>query len=231
VAEPPGGQPPGLWRLLYRTLRPAYVFFRDAGGRYLERRYGIETMRVIPLDELGLDAPDRVYYRPTEWSTLPRILRRRDVGPDDVFVDFGSGLGRVVFQAALRYPFKRVVGVELSEELNRVAHGNVEHNRARLRCQQVELVTSDVLEFPIPDDMTVAFFANPFQGALFATVIDRLLVSLDRRPRRLRLIYRNPVEHASLMATGRFRPVRRLRGLRPTPEWSRAYSTVMYEAT
>jgi Histone methylation protein DOT1 len=217
-------------RAFDRVVKPIYVGIRDRVNRRLDRRHGIETLGIVELEELGLAGPDRERYKPTEWSTLPRILRRADVGPDDVFIDFGSGLGRVVYQAALRYPFKRVIGVELSRELNEVAQRNLERNRARLRCADVELVVCDVLDYAIPDDVTVAFFANPFRGATFAAVVDRLLQSIDRRPRTLRLIYRNPVEHEHLMATGRFEVINRLRGMRPGADWSRSNSTTMYLA-
>jgi Histone methylation protein DOT1 len=212
------------------AVKPSYVLVRDSMNTALERRHGIETRGVIGLEQLGLAGPDRRQYMPAEWTMLPRILPRREVGPEDVFIDFGSGLGRVVYQAALRYPIKRVIGVELSEELNEIARRNIERNHARLRCPDVRLVTADALDYEIPDDVTVAFFFNPFIGATFAGVIDRLLDTLDARPRRLRLIYRNPVEDAYLRGTARFRPVRRLRGLRPDAEWSRSKSTVMYEA-
>jgi SAM-dependent methyltransferase len=177
-----------------------------------------------------LDAADRLDYKPTPWTTLARALSPREVRPDDVFVDFGAGKGRVVFLAA-RYPFKRVVGVEVSAVLSAVARDNVERSRARLRCREVEIVTSDVLDYAIPDDMSVAFFFNPFRGHVFATVVERLLASVDIHPRRLRLIYRNPAEHELLMATGRFRLVRRVRGMRPTAAWSRTNATYVYEVT
>ena len=212
------------------AVKPTYLLARDAMNTALERRHGIETSGVIELERLGLAAPDRRQYMPAEWTMLPRILPRRDVGAEDVFIDFGSGLGRVVYQAALRYPFKRVIGVELSEELDEIARLNIERNRERLRCRDVQLVQADALEYESPDDVTVAFFFNPFIAATFAGVIQRLLDTLDARPRRLRLIYRNPVEDAYLRGTGRFEPVRRLRGLRPDEDWSRSKSTVMYEA-
>ena len=34
---------------------------------------------------------------------------------DDVFVDFGSGKGRMVYIATHSYPFKKVIGVDISE--------------------------------------------------------------------------------------------------------------------
>lgn len=220
--------PSAARRAFDAIVKPPYVAVRDAGTRLLERRHGIETAGRVELEELGLAGKDRVYYKPSEWLTLPRILPKREVAESDVFIDLGSGLGRVVFQAA-NYPFRRVVGVELSEQLNEVAMRNIDRNRERLRCPDVELITTDVLDYEIPDDVTVAFFANPFQGKTFATVIERLLASVERRPRRLRIIYRNPVEHEMLMSTGRVRHLRRLRGLRPAREWSRSNSTRMYE--
>jgi hypothetical protein len=218
-------------QLFDATIKPVYCGVRDGVNRRVERRHGIETLGVIELEELGLAGPDRQRYKPVGWTTLRRILPRRDVEPQDVFIDFGSGLGRAVYQAALLYPFKRVIGVELSEQLNVIARRNLESNRDRLRCRCVELVTSDVLNYEIPDDVTVAFIYNSFQGQTFAAVIDGLVRSLDAHPRRLRLIYANPVEEDRVVATGRFRQVRKLRGMRPSGDWARSNSTLMFEAT
>lgn len=196
--------------------------------RLWEWRNHISTEGTVDLATLGCEGADRVFYMPSGWTTLPRILRRGDVGPDDVFVDLGSGMGRVVYQAA-RYPFRRVVGVEVSERLQEAARANIDRNRARLRAGRVDLVTADAAAWPVDDDVTVAYLFNPFTGAVFARVVANLLESLDRRPRRLRIVYRNPVEHEVLMATGRVRLTRRLSGLRPTPQWSRSNATHLYE--
>jgi hypothetical protein len=210
------------------TARPIYTNGRDAMSRAVERHYGLETGGTIELRDLGLDDTNRERYRPTEWLTLPRALHRRDVDSSDVFVDFGSGLGRVVFQAALWYPFKRVEGVELSEDLHETAVRNIERNRSRLRCRQVDLKRSDVLDYEIPSDVTVAFFANPFHGPVFDAVLHRLIDSVDAHPREVRMIYRNPKEHRRIVDTGRFEVVKRLRGWRPGSEWSRSNSTITY---
>ncbi len=170
-----------------------------------ERRLRVRTDGWIELSELGLPSEHRVHYQPSPWLTLPRALRRSEVTSEDVFIDFGCGMGRMVLEAALLYPFARVIGVELSSQLAAVAERNVERNRRRLAARQVEVVVSDVLDYRMPDDVTVAFFYNPFGGPIFEHVIRELLASVDRAPRRLRLIYQNPVEERMLLATGRIR--------------------------
>jgi tRNA G46 methylase TrmB len=180
-----------------------------------------DTSAEVRLGEVGLDHPERILYSPSSWLFLPRVMRSLEVRPDDVFVDFGSGKGRVVLQAA-RHPFARVVGVEISEELNAVARENVARAGDGLRCQRVELVTADVVDFEIPDDMTHAYFYYPFFGETFRRVVDNIVASLDRRPRKVAIIFTDPREvegvasrageiEACLEATGRFRLVRRHR--------------------
>lgn len=219
---------PGGGVLFRSTVRPVYVSVRDGFVRWIERRNGIETSTVVELGRLGIAAPERGYYKPAPWLTLRRALPRGSVGPADVFIDFGSGMGRIVFQAAIGYPFKRVIGLELSTQLHKVAEANIARNRDRFRAREVQLLCGDALTYEIPDDVTVAFFNNPFTGDIFSTVVDRLLASADRTPRQLRLIYFNPSEHDRLIATGRCRLVKRIRGLRPGKDWARSNSTHVY---
>ncbi|MEV4219656.1 class I SAM-dependent methyltransferase [Nonomuraea sp. NPDC049725] len=182
-----------------------------------DRRFGVSTADFADLSDFGLDHPERVYYSPAHWGTLRRALPRGHVGGGDVFVDLGAGKGRMALEAASRYPFRRVIGVELSAELTEVARANLAGTRLRLRAGGVEFVNSDVLDYVIPDDATVVFLNNPFRGEIFAATMDGLIASADRRPRPITVIYFNPVEEAYLLGTGRFRHVRTVtrRGGRP----------------
>jgi SAM-dependent methyltransferase len=212
---------------ILRPVRAPYRRIREQGGKILfSGGADLGTDGLIPLERFGLADPERSYYQPAPWSTLPRILPRREVSEQDVFIDYGCGMGRIVYLAAARYRFKRVIGLEISAQLNEIAQANIERNADRLRCQDVELVTADALDYQPPNDTTVAFFANPFRGRVFAAALLRLLDSVSGP---LRIIYFNPVEHAMVMDTGQFRVVRRLRGWRPGHEWSRSRTTVMYE--
>lgn len=215
---------------LKQVLRRMYAASRTrVSGTMIDRRRGIETSAKVRLDDLELAHADRVGYEPSAWRTLRRILPESEVGGDDAFLDLGSGKGRVVLEAA-HYSFSRVIGVELSTALHERARKNVEAARGSLCCEDVELVCADARTYEVPDDVTVVFLYNPFRGPTFQQVVDRLLASVDRRPRPLRIIYRTPLEHDRIVAGGRFRMEREIKGLRPTREWSRTSSIRMYVA-
>ena len=217
-----------LRRLFASVVRPPYVWLRNGITDLLfERRLGVRTSGDVELQELGIAADGRVKYRPVGWLTLRRILPPSAVTTDDVFLDIGSGMGRAVLLAAA-YPFRRVIGVELSPRLVDIAHDNVDRCRARLRCKDVVLVNADALEYEIPDDVTVVFMNNPVRGAIFAAVVEHMLDSYDRRPRTMRLVYASPIEEPTLLSTGRIRTIRRTRGFRPGREWSRSNSVTLY---
>jgi hypothetical protein len=213
--------------LIGATIKPGYVPLRQRLGKAIfARSADLRTEEVMSLEQLRLASPDRREYKPAGWSILPRILPARQVSSDDVFIDYGSGMGRIVYQAAARYPFKRVIGLELSEELSEIARANLDRNSSRLRCLNVEIVTRDALEYDPPSDITVAWFYHPFTGATFQTAVHRLLNAASGP---VRFIYCNPIEHDLLMATGRVTVKKRLRGWRPGKVWSRSNSTIMYE--
>jgi SAM-dependent methyltransferase len=170
----------------------------------LDKATGMDTLGYVPHAALEFDESRGKAYEASGWSTLLTLRTAfRELGftDRDVFVDFGSGKGRAVYWAA-RYPFRRVIGVELSARLSTIARRNIDRNRHRLTCRDIELVTADVTQYAIPDDVTVVYLYNPFHGDIFADVVERLCASVRRNPRQLCLIYVNPVLHDLLAQQG-----------------------------
>src|SRR5262245_17792107 len=180
------------YRLAARSQRLA--------DRILDR--GLGTAGAITEPEH--DHPDRVRYVPSDWHVVPRALRYLGVSERDTFIDFGCGKGRVVHQAAKR-PFRRVIGVEISPALAEIARANLAARRGRYRCREIEIVVSDVADYRVPDDLTIGYFYSPFKDATFDTVLTGIIDSMDRQPRRVRLIYLLPIQKSKVLATGRFR--------------------------
>jgi SAM-dependent methyltransferase len=166
-------------------------------------------------------------YIPSPYGVLGRILRPSEVSASDVFLDLGCGTGRMLIHAADRYPFRRVIGIDLVPRLVEIARETLERNRDRLRCRDWELVVEDAVHYAVPDDVTVAYLYDPFRGGMFDAVISNLIESYDRNPRRLRIIYFSPKEHERLMDTGRVRFVRF--GRRMLRRWEAADYLTMYE--
>ncbi len=137
-------------------------------------------------DGFWYDAPDYRYLR-----RMMRILRP---GPEDVFYDIGSGMGRVLCVAA-RWRIKRVVGIELDRPLCDIARRNADRMRGQnapidVRCEDAS--TADL------SDGTIYYLHNPFGPDTMRDVLGSIHRSLADRPRSVRIVYHNSV-HEELM--------------------------------
>jgi SAM-dependent methyltransferase len=199
--DPPPARVPSRPRLpLLRVQRLFLGRARRFADRVLER--GLDTSGSAAEPEH--DHPDRTTYVPSAWHVLPRALHYLGVSDRDTFVDFGCGKGRVVHQAARR-PFRRVIGVEISPVLAEIARTNLAARRHQHRCRNVEIVVSDAAEFRVPDDLTIGYLFHSFKNETLDAVLLGIIDSIDRHPRRVRLIYVLPVNASQVLATGRFR--------------------------
>ena len=110
---------------------------------------------------------------------------------EDVFIDYGCGMGRAVVLAAT-YPFRRVIGVERSIALSKIARDNIHRASHKLRCADVTIATTDARDYEVPHDATHIFLFNPFDEPIVMTVLTRIRDSIAAHPRRLSIIYALP---------------------------------------
>ena len=214
------------WTRGWPAARALYRRARRAVGGQIDWALGVRTAWLEPTGAAAGDAA--IATKPCAWLTLYRVFHWLAVSGADVLIDLGSGPGRAVLIGSL-FPFRRAIGVERDPILHRQALANLATFRLRRRAD-VEFICADVLDYPLPDDVTVVFLYNPFNGATFEGAIGGVLRSLDRAPRRLRIVYVNPVEHEFLMATGRCRLVAKLMNhLRPGRQWARMLAAYVYE--
>jgi SAM-dependent methyltransferase len=215
---------------------PASALYRFAGTvkdrltRALRLRYerGLrDTGGELSAAELGFEDPDFFHYQASAWTALRRALDGRRVSSDDVFLDLGCGKGRVLWLAARNYPFRRVIGVEVVDEMVDFARANLEANRHRFRAAEAVVEAANAAEYPIPDDVTFVYMFSPFGGEVFEATIENLVASLERRPRSMTLIYANPEFGSTVEDSGRFELVEvlkpRLAPERRTGAWVSVY--------
>jgi cyclopropane fatty-acyl-phospholipid synthase-like methyltransferase len=150
-----------------------------------DHRLGIHT-RAMVATRGGEDSID---YMPIPYRHLTRMLRKVDMDEDCVFLDYGSGMGRVVTVAAT-YPIRRAIGVELSHEMVAVARSNLAKARGII-CREVEFVEENAANFVVPDDVSVIHFYNPFVGETLAKVVHRIRDTMQRRARTIQIIFFN----------------------------------------
>lgn len=90
--------------------------------------------------------------------------------PDQVFYDLGSGTGKAVFYAALQFPFRKCVGVELVPDLHRASQEVLaiydEEIRQTLddyrRTQEISFIQGDMFDADIADADIVFSHATCF---------------------------------------------------------------------
>lgn len=175
-----------------------YLRFID---RQFDRRHGIDTGGMIPARQLDFPGDEwkRSYrYLPTQPVEFATLINTPAINFEDyTFVDYGSGKGRTLIMASA-FPFKKIIGVDLSAKLCECASENVEkwlQSRAgqRAKCRCVEVRNDHAMQFELPPGPCVLYFFNPFHADVMAPVLDHIECSFGRSPRHLVLVYSNPV--------------------------------------
>jgi hypothetical protein len=162
-----------------------------------DRRYGVNTGGVIPLSNLNLEGESWVFgalYQAVSASVdFGEIFQELAVRCEEfTFIDLGSGKGRAVLLAS-SLPFKKIVGIELSDELNRIAEDNIRRwpDGAR-RCRQIELVWMDAGGYRFSEGPFVLYMYNPFERPVMERVVANVKTAFQQYPRRIVVVYFTP---------------------------------------
>lgn len=187
-----------IWEsLAKRGLRHSFESAMSVPQDYLfDVLNGTDTARRIRQKELvvvSAHAEGARDYIPTRGRAFNKLMRRICFPEGSVFIDFGSGKGKILLLAS-RLGFRRVIGVEFSAKLCAFANQNVDVYRRKIPVgTEVEVVCTDAAQYPIPDDANVFFMFNPFGMAVMETVADNIKISLNRKQRSIWMIYNDPV--------------------------------------
>lgn len=141
-------------------------------------------------------------YQPTDPALFHEMMAALAIDFDQfTFIDLGSGKGRTLLMAS-EYPFRKIVGVELIEELHRAAEENIRaYKSSTQRCSEIQDVCADARDFELPDQPLVLYLFNPLPEAALRQLIERLEKSLARSPRPVWIIYHNPILEPALAAS------------------------------
>ena len=193
----------------YRRL--LLLIHRLGPDRAIERACFTRTSKHIPLSIVRIPHQLRRSghdYRPTprlvfKWAmaALPERINRYE------FVDVGSGQGRVLLMAS-RYPFEKITGVEIADELHNDALLNIaQYPRTLMKCRDVNSLHLSAMRMEIPDQDTVFFLNNPFQRSMLERVVGQIVRSYKHKPRRFYVICIDCSDEQIFEDTGVFQKV------------------------
>jgi SAM-dependent methyltransferase len=192
-----------LWRLYYllgEWLLPSRRRARRL-DREFDQMFGVDTCGWVKLSGLAISSANAgfgTHYEGVRSSLFRQAIRNVPVDYESsVFIDFGSGKGRALLLAA-ELPFKKVIGVEFSPQLHRIAQENIGQYLRRQQAESrtgpdIESVCLDVVDYPIPPQPAVFYFFNPFKEEVMRQVLSNIRESLEQHPREAFILYCNPV--------------------------------------
>jgi SAM-dependent methyltransferase len=165
----------GFWMTL-RYLLIYLLSYKAANDRSFDRRYGTETTGLVPISKLNIADAQTMRQANIFLGSPARISRRMieslqvDV-PDFTFVDYGSGKGRSTLVAA-EYPFRKVIGVEISGDLHAAALANRRQFMQRVPdAAEIEFRCMDAREFQLPAGDLILHMYHPFGQDLLREVL------------------------------------------------------------
>jgi hypothetical protein len=176
----------------------SYRRHRRAGEDF-DEKYGVDTNPIIRRAALDVtEAMPSSYkgYMPSRVDVFQAALERLagHVALSDFdFIDIGAGKGRCLLLAS-SWPFRAIIGVEISPQLIGVAQTNIDaYSDASQACTSFTLVCSDILEYRFLPRASVLYMFNPFEQPVVATLLGNIERSLVASPRKLFLVYQNPL--------------------------------------
>jgi SAM-dependent methyltransferase len=148
-----------------RKLSQKLPFLRHlTGGLYrthpFDEIYGVDTSGGYPTELLQTKEVTSnliiIYIGSQPSITRGALLTLPDV-TDYTFVDLGCGKGRVVIIGS-EFPFRNIVGIEISPELARIARSNVDKIQRQFPGRPpIAIITGNALE-DLPVDGKIVFY-------------------------------------------------------------------------
>lgn len=181
--------PQSIRRGFRRVLLLVHRFGPD---REVERLCFVTTAAHVPLSIVRVPHQLRRTghdYRPTpkrvfEWAMqiIPEPVNRFE------FVDYGAGRGRVLLLAS-HYPFEKITGAEIAEELHRDCLLNIaQYPRSLMKCRDVNCEHLSALRLDVPEQNTVFYLNNPFDRSMLERVVANIVRAYKQEPRRFYVI-------------------------------------------
>lgn len=128
-------------------------------------------------------------YEATHYEGLIKIFEEVILTPYDTLVDFGCGLGRVLFYCNHQY-MSYVTGIEYDPNIYSKLCENAEEYFKLFKNQErkFSLLKMKAEEYKIETSDNYFYFFNPFAVEILDKVIENIMESVKKNPRQVTLI-------------------------------------------
>ena len=128
-------------------------------------------------------------HESTDYEVLMRIFEEIYINPDDTIVDFGCGMGRVLFYCNNRF-FCNVKGIELNPEVYNALNKNAEnyHSKFMEQREKFALLNMHAGEYEISPADNFFYFFNPFSAEVLEGIIKKIMRSVHENLRQITII-------------------------------------------
>ena len=160
-----------------------------------EKKYGLNSTgadELHALEKKGIDIEHSTIYMPASYDLLEKIFQHMPVASFKHFIDIGCGKGRSMCVAA-HNGITKMTGIDLSKELCDAALENLSNTKIKFPQLNYKVINNDAFYFSIPEDVDCIFLFNPFDGVIMSSVVSNIRESLKKDPRKLTVIYINPL--------------------------------------
>lgn len=162
-----------------------------------------------------LDGPDEIKMHARRYeATDPRYFKKLFENlkwpfSKSIFIDFGCGKGASLVYAS-GYKFKKLIGVEFSEQLTGTARENLK-KQSDLSHGNIdfEIINTDAGKYEIPIEADCFYFFNPFDEIVLDQVMMNIRKSLDKKYRKIMILYMNAI-HSNVIEKHSFVKVKYL---------------------
>jgi SAM-dependent methyltransferase len=181
----------GFWMTL-RYLLIYLLSYKPYNDNSFDNRHGTDTSGMVPTQDLDI-ADDTTKWQSNLYLGSPARVTRHLIKSLDIdcreftFVDYGSGKGRVLFAAA-EFPFKEVVGVEISQALHATATTNLKDYRGAGLHSDINLWCGDAREYPLPPGDLVLHMYHPFGPDILKEMLEIIQQARSTEPERRILV-------------------------------------------
>lgn len=167
----------------------------------IDVQYGIDTSGSVAVDQISSDKKLVSLICPylgSQPSIVRAALSELTDCENHTFIDLGCGKGRALIVAS-EFPFRSILGVELSPTLAAIARTNIAKVASRFPFRSRAMITvGNVTEFPLPPGKLAVFNYHAFGPEIVKQVVERLEAALAAETLHLFFVYYNPVYYEIL---------------------------------